>query len=428
MKQVALACGVNVPAWRFVYNNTDLQKLLAEYYDSAVPSLEFPLLVKHFSSYASVGLTKQSKVYNVQDLEEQCQRMLTTYGGCLVEEFIIGREFTILVAQEPGEKNDKIEIVAYDPVECHFGPGEDFKHYNLKWIDFDNIGWANVDDEVLAERLKNLSRRVFAAIGGRGYGRLDVRSDPTGEKLYFLEINPNCGVFYPEGFYGSADFILDKMDPIQAHATFVLNQVEVARRLWEKRNSQVCEAQYRGESWGIFATKDLKVGDLIFDLEEKPMYAVSKQHVLKKWQKHAVNDSGDFDMRNWENFVAYCWPLADELFGMWSPEPNDWRPINHSCDPNCWLEADSGLNVVARKNILAGEEICMDYATFTGYFPEMKSFSCACKSPNCRKTITGQDILKEELACKYYGHMTSYITTKAREYHGDKLNGLNGSH
>ncbi|GAX22815.1 hypothetical protein FisN_24Lh097 [Fistulifera solaris] len=427
MKQVALACGVSVPAWRFVYHHDDLRQLVTEYSASSEP-LSFPLLVKHFSSYASVGLTKESKVHNVHDLEKQCQRMLETYGGCLVEEFIVGREFTVLVAQAPSSQ-ETIEVVAYEPVECRFGEGEDFKHYNLKWVDYDNITWTNVRDPDLAERLKTLACKVFAAIGGRGYGRLDVRSDLSGEKLVFLEINPNCGVFYPEGFYGSADFILDKMDPVAAHATFILNQVEVARRLWEKRNAQVSEARYDPlrESWGIYATKELEPGDLIFDLEEKPLHVVSKQRVLQQWRKRNDDSESDFDMRNWDNFGAYCWPLSDELFGMWSPEPDDWRPINHSCDPNCWLEAPSGLNVVAKKRIAVGEEICMDYATFVGYFPEMKPFTCGCKTSYCRGTITGQDILNVDLARKYYGHMTSYTAAKAKEYHGHELIGVDGT-
>ena len=418
-----------------MYNDQDLSQLVAEYSiddSEQTPPLSFPLLVKHFSSYASVGLTKESKVSNVHDLKQQCQRMLKTYGGCLVEEFVVGREFTILVAQDPVLKShdNKIEVVAYDPVECHFGEGEDFKHYNLKWVDYDNITWANVGekDPDLAERLKSLSRKVFAAMGGRGYGRLDVRSDPTGQKLVFLEINPNCGVFYPEGFYGSADFILDKMDPIKAHALFILKQVEVARRLWEKRNSKVAEPRYdhNRQSWGMFATKNLEPGDLIFDLEEKHLHVVSKQHVLKNWQKKDASEGGDFDLCNLENFGAYCWPLSDEVFAMWSPEPDDWRPINHNCDPNSWFEAGCGLNVVARKPISIGEEICMDYATFVGYFPEMKSFTCGCKFQGCRKTITGKDCLMFHVADAYYGHTTSYVASKTLDYWGHGVLGPDG--
>jgi hypothetical protein len=48
---------------------------------------------------------------------------------------------------------------------------------------------------------------------GNSYGRVDIRMNNR-EELYFLEMNPNCGIFYPTvEVYGSADFILAH-DPI----------------------------------------------------------------------------------------------------------------------------------------------------------------------------------------------------------------------
>jgi len=53
---------------------------------------------------------------------------------------------------------------------------------------------------------------MFRALRGVGYGRADFRVNAKGE-VYFLEMNPNCGLFYtaPDddpGILGSADFIL----------------------------------------------------------------------------------------------------------------------------------------------------------------------------------------------------------------------------
>ena len=282
MKEAALSCNVLVPAWRFIHSFDELNAFIREFEDGAeadAPSIQihdaeahttaqqkicesppvnafpstaqsgksrsctksaplnFPLIVKHFSSYASIGLTKDSKVWNVNDLKTQGERMLHTYGGCLVEEFIQGREFTVLAAHVPSAtSDDDLDVVAFEPVECRFGEDEDFKHFNLKWVDYDNIFWKGVTDVALCKRLKQQAKNVFQALDGRGYGRLDVRADPSGEHLYFLEINPNCGIFYPEGAYGSADFILDRLDSKNAHAEFILNQVEVARRLWLRKD------------------------------------------------------------------------------------------------------------------------------------------------------------------------------------------------
>ena len=55
MKKVALSCGLLTPAWAFVFNMRDLE-------GPGVKALNFPLIVKHFNSYASIGMTKKSRV------------------------------------------------------------------------------------------------------------------------------------------------------------------------------------------------------------------------------------------------------------------------------------------------------------------------------------------------------------------------------
>ena len=60
--------------------------------------LRFPLIVKHPNSYNSIGLTQASKVDTEFELEQQVEVMADQFGGALVEEFVDGREFTVLVA------------------------------------------------------------------------------------------------------------------------------------------------------------------------------------------------------------------------------------------------------------------------------------------------------------------------------------------
>ena len=67
-----------------------------------------------------------------------------------------------------------------------------------------------VDDGPLRSRRRG-RRPHLAALGGSGYGRCDLRVDDQGQ-VYLLEINPNCGVFYPDGQFGSANIILAR-DP-----------------------------------------------------------------------------------------------------------------------------------------------------------------------------------------------------------------------
>ena len=53
--------------------------------------------------------------------------------------------------------------------------------------------------------------RFFVALEFASFGRCDVRVDATGTP-YMLEINANCGVYFPPEDYGSADFCLS-LDP-----------------------------------------------------------------------------------------------------------------------------------------------------------------------------------------------------------------------
>jgi hypothetical protein len=143
--------------------------------------------------------------------------------------------------------------------------------------------------------------------------------------------------------------------------------------------------------------------------------------VLRHWEgapattRHRQKGD-DGSLGTWDNFAAYCWPVSEELFVMWDPDPDNWKPINHSCNPNAWNQEGNGLNVVARYPVRAGEEVRMDYATFVGYFPDMKSFECGCGAADCRGLVTGLDIVTHpSLAKRYHGHMTSYIASKVRE-------------
>jgi D-alanine-D-alanine ligase len=174
----------------------------------AAEALRFPLIVKHPSSYASVGLTRDSRVHDREALLVQAARILELYGAALVEEFIEGREFTVLVAENP---RDPREPIAFVPVEFAFPAGECFKHHDLKWLDYRSMTWSSVLEPELVARLQDMSRKQFLGLGGCGYGRCDIRMAADGE-LYMLEINPNCGIFYPPGEPGSADVILAR-DP-----------------------------------------------------------------------------------------------------------------------------------------------------------------------------------------------------------------------
>ena len=91
----------------------------------------------------------------------------------------------------------------------------------------------------------------------------------------------------------------------------------------------------------------------------------------------------------------------------WSSDVKEWKPINHSCDPNIWFENDYSLSCSARRHIPEGVALTMDYATFTTQIPD---FDCQCGTEACRKRILTTDYLNHSQ--KYGDHVTYYVKSK----------------
>lgn len=216
MKRAARSVGVRVPRGRVAKTVQDVEK--------AAQTLRFPLFVKHHNSYASVGITKRSRVMSPAGLRQQARRIMERFGFCSIEEYIDGDEVTVLVAENP---DDPLQPVTYVPMRYSFPEGESFKHEKLKWEDYAGLGCAPVTDPVLARRLRTAAANVFLALGGTSFGRCDLRLDAKG-RPHLLEINPNCGVFYPPTDPGSADLCL-LSDP-EGHEGFARLLIAAALR------------------------------------------------------------------------------------------------------------------------------------------------------------------------------------------------------
>jgi len=389
MKMAAHAAGVPIPAYVMCRRAEDA--------DLALADLRFPMIVKHPRSYSSIGMTATSRVTDAAGLRREVHRILTAYGAALVEEFIEGREFTVLVT-EPRDGDNEPWVL--QPVEFTFPEGETFKHFDLKWRRYEEIGTRLVEDDPLAARLREFTALVFGALEGSGYARCDFRCQASGD-LYFLEINPNCAVFEPPGSFGSADLVLSH-DPA-GHPGFLRHLIDCAVRRRD-RSHRTWEIRFRrGRGFGLFATRAVRAGEIVEPYEERSQVLVSRRHADRHWRGLR---------RRW--FDRYCWPISENVHGRWSDNPADWRPINHSCDPNTWLE---GLDIAARRDIARGEELTIDYATFSG--PGMSPFPCHCGTSLCRGTIRGDDHLLPEIRARFGDHVSDYVRERQWEIGAD---------
>ena len=80
---------------------------------------------------------------------------------------------------------------------------------------------------------------------------------------------------------------------------------------------------------------------------------------------------------------------------------------NHSCDPNLWL-ADE-VTLVTRRAVGAGEELTVDYGTFSVVPWEM---DCRCGAAGCRGVVTGDDWRRPDLQECYVGRFSPFINAR----------------
>jgi len=326
--------------------------------------LNFPLFLKPAKAGDSLGIDADAKVESPEKLTLQLEKLFKEYDEILIEEYIEGREFTVLVAANKLERT----VTAFLPVEYQFPKGREFKTYALKTSELHTDANIPVKDFVLAERLKDASIRIFKAFNGVGYARLDFRLNQLNE-LYFLEINFTCSVFYQDGYEGSADYIL-QFDGIGQEG-FLNHIIQEGIARHERKRKKYSLKPNAISGYGIYAKCSIKKGMVIFKGEEIPQRLVSKKYVDQHWTEAEKL-----------NFKKYAYPMGKDIYLLWSHLPQDWAPQNHSCESNT---AFQGLDVIATRDIEQGEELTLDYTLFLD--GEAASFECTCGSINCRGTI-----------------------------------------
>ena len=196
MQAAADAHGVGFAKGYQVRSVEEAQKL--------VKNLRYPIMVKHPKSYGSTGMFRESRVDTHEQLTKQVERVCAEFGAARMEEFIVGREYNVLVMDNPDDLDNPI---AYPPAELIFPPGEEFWHTDVKWdynVPFD---FKEVTDPELIARLHDTAIRMYKAMDGVSCGRCDIRMNDQGD-LFVLEINPNPAIMLKPEEYGPADYMI----------------------------------------------------------------------------------------------------------------------------------------------------------------------------------------------------------------------------
>lgn len=356
MKYVAYCAGVKTPTSVEVSSMYGLEEV--------VDKLNFPMFIKPAKAGDSLGIDEHSLVNNVRQLEAKMKSILKEYDEVLVEEYIAGREFTVLVAANPDGKT----CASFKPIEYIFPVGREYKTYALKTSELHPNCNVPVKDEKIEKQLRAAAEQIFIAFGGVGYARMDFRMNKKKE-IHFLEINFTCSAFYVDGYEGSADYILNN-DPAGKSGFLkkIINE-GIARHRAKQKKYALKGSSVSG--YGIFAKTAIRKNEVIFSGEGMAQRIISKRYVEANWNERQKSD-----------FKHYAYPVGKDVYVLWDENPVNWSPQNHSCSPNT---AYDGLNVIATRDIGEGEELTVDYALFID--ESMEPFACQCGSENCRELI-----------------------------------------
>lgn len=134
---------------------------------------------------------------------------------------------------------------------------------------------------------------------------------------------------------------------------------------------------------GIFAGEIIRKGEVIAYLRGRKRHL----HIRSKRDARVGPVWIGISARTW---IDPLWPFSR---------------INHSCDPSAGF---TGLTTCrARRALLKGEEITIDYAT-TESSPYW-SMTCSCRAKNCRKVIRSVQFLPYHVFKSYLPYIPTYF-------------------
>lgn len=144
-----------------------------------VAQLGLPIMVKPALEGSSVGITK---VTHPDHLQAAWQNAFQYGATVLAERYIVGTEYTATILDDQAMPLIKLETP------------RDFYDYEAKYKDSQTsyicpCGLSPVQEQAI----QTLAKQAFEAVDARGWGRVDLRCDETGQP-WLLEVNTVPGM------------------------------------------------------------------------------------------------------------------------------------------------------------------------------------------------------------------------------------------
>lgn len=148
--------------------------------------IDYPIFVKPSDRGGGVGIDSDSVVNDFSELSEKVRSITANFkSNSLIESYLPGREFSVAILRDDSSEGGymvmPIELIAPEAKAGIRVLGSETK-------EADTEVRKKITDTVIKESVSNLAINAFRSIGGRDYGRIDIRMDEFGVPQ-FLEAN-----------------------------------------------------------------------------------------------------------------------------------------------------------------------------------------------------------------------------------------------
>ena len=152
--------------------------------ESSIP-LKFPLFIKPINGGDSRGINKNSLVFNFEEYTAKVLDIkLKLNKPSLVETYLAGKEYSVGIFEDSIDGSLRampIEIIVKKNID-----GYCILDFDVKKNDEEEV--ILVSDTKIFNKLSELAKNSFVALGGKSLGRIDIKMDHLGEP-HFIEAN-----------------------------------------------------------------------------------------------------------------------------------------------------------------------------------------------------------------------------------------------
>jgi len=158
--------------------------------------IKFPLFLKPTDAANGNGIDDSSFVTNYSEFESKVLSLYRRFNSpILVEEYLDGREFTVSIINT---SNNELIISPIEVIPPESKNGLRILGEKVKKDDLEEL--KLIEDDEVKNKVIKLAIDSFLTLGVRDFGRMDIRSNTSGD-YFFIEANLVPGMTYGSSYF-----------------------------------------------------------------------------------------------------------------------------------------------------------------------------------------------------------------------------------